>query len=297
MEDYLSLIDKAHERGIKVVMDLVLNHTSTANNWFIESANLNPDYRGYYQWGNHETDRDHIKEDNYWYPYGDHAYSFYAKFGSGMPELNYSYQATRDAVIDMSKKWCELGVDGFRLDAVKHIYMTDEVSSTEGDTLIFDITADGENYSSDLSKNLEFFDDLNEAIKSEYPSAFFVGENFDGHAYHVAPYYRSFDSMFDPFITPPPTPTPNPVLGTGKTASSTRPTTTPGTSSTSIRSMTITGAGIPCRGFSPPTTTSPGSSTGSPEAAMAPASKPKATSMPTTMPRCSLPRTWSRSPN
>ena len=197
MADYLSLIEKAHEKGMKVVMDLVLNHTSTANNWFIESANLNPDYRGFYQWGNHLTDSDHINQDNYWYPYGDHAYSFYAKFGSGMPELNYSYQATRDAVIDMSKKWCELGVDGFRLDAVKHIYMTDEVSSTEGDTLIYDVTAEGENYSSDLSKNLEFFDDLNEAIKSEYPNAFFVGENFDGHAYHVAPYYQSFDSMFD----------------------------------------------------------------------------------------------------
>lgn len=196
MADYLSLIENAHSRGMKVVMDLVLNHTSTGNKWFISSANLDPDYRGYYQWGNHQTDAADINQDNYWYPYGDHAYSYYAKFGSGMPELNYSFQSTRDAVIAMSKQWCEKGVDGFRLDAVKHIYMEDEVSSTAGDTIVRDISASG-NYSSDLTKNLDFFDELNEAIKSEYPDCFFVGENFDGHAYHVAPYYEAFDSMFD----------------------------------------------------------------------------------------------------
>ena len=196
MADYESLLTAAHSRGMKVIMDLVLNHTSTANNWFVSSANLDQEHRGFYQWGNHLTDGEHINEDNYWYPYGDHAYSYYAKFGSGMPELNYSYSATRDAVIEMALDWCAKGVDGFRLDAVKHIFMKDEVSSTAGDTIVNDISESG-NYSSDLTKNLNFFDELNEAVKTKYPSAFFVGENFDGHAYHVAPYYESFDSMFD----------------------------------------------------------------------------------------------------
>ena len=197
MADYQLLIEEAHKRGMKVVMDLVLNHTSTSNKWFVRSANLDEDYRGYYQWGNHNT-QSAIKPANYWYPYGDHDYSYYAKFGSAMPELNFSYKSTREAVEDMSNFWAgTVGVDGFRLDAVKHIFMTDEVASTSGDTIINDVSVSG-NYSSDLTKNLNFFRELKAKVKNkEGKSVFFVGENFDGHAYHVAPYYEAFDSLFD----------------------------------------------------------------------------------------------------
>ncbi len=197
MEDYKDLLEEAHKRGMKVIMDLVLNHTSTSNKWFVKSASLDDDYRGFYQWGNHAKDSK-ITENNCWYPYGDHDYSYYAKFGSSMPELNYSYQGTRDAVEAMSLKWCSIGVDGFRLDAVKHIYMLDEIGASQykGDTTIADKSAKGD-YSSDLTKNLNFFRELNYKVKQSYPNAFFVGENFDGHAFHVAPYYEAFDSMFD----------------------------------------------------------------------------------------------------
>lgn len=197
MEDYKSLLEKAHARGMKVVMDLVLNHTSTSNKWFVSSSQLDEEHRGYYQWGNHKTNSS-INQKNCWYPYGEHDYSYYAKFGSGMPELNFSYQNTREAVEDIALTWCSLGVDGFRVDAVKHIYMADEIPSslTSGDTIISDVAAAGD-YSSDLTKNLNFFRELSATIKKEYPNAFFVGENFDGHAFHVAPYYEGFDSMFD----------------------------------------------------------------------------------------------------
>lgn len=197
MKDYKDLISEAHKLGIKVIMDLVLNHTSTSNTWFSKSASLEDEYRGFYQRGNH-VKNSKINEKNCWYPYGDHDYSYYAKFGSSMPELNYSYQSTRDAVEEMSLKWCSIGVDGFRLDAVKHIYMLDEIgiNSYINDTTISDTSTSGD-YSSDLTKNLNFFKELNYAIKTSYPNAFFVGENFDGHAYHVAPYYEGFDSMFD----------------------------------------------------------------------------------------------------
>lgn len=196
MEDYLQLIQDAHSKGMAVIMDLVLNHTSTSNKWFHKSAELNADYRGYYQWGNHKTDSTAISEDHYWYPYGEHVYSYYAKFGSAMPELNYSYQATRDAVAAVAKDWCSKGVDGFRMDAVKHIFLNDEVSASATDTLISDISAAGD-YSSNLTKNLNFWKELSYDVKSVYPNAFFVGENFDGSAYHVAPFYEGFDSLFD----------------------------------------------------------------------------------------------------
>lgn len=197
LADYKELISAAHAKGMKVVMDLVLNHTSTSNKWFVRSANLDTNYRGYYQWGNHNT-QSAIKEEKSWYRYGDHPYSFYAKFGSGMPELNYSYKSTRDAVEDMSAWWVrEVGVDGFRLDAVKHIYMADETTTRSGDTIIKDIAAAGD-YSSNLTKNLHFFRELKANVSQKAgKNVFFVGENFDGHAYQVSPYYEAFDSMFD----------------------------------------------------------------------------------------------------
>ena len=198
LADYKELITEAHSRNMKIVMDLVLNHTSTSNKWFVKSANLDKDYRGYYQWGNHETNKNKINQKNNWYPYGDHCYSYYAKFGSSMPELNFSYKTTREAVEDMSVYWVnDIGVDGFRLDAVKHIYMENEVSSSSGDTIVYDKSDSGD-YSSDLTKNLHFFRELKAVVTEKAGrDVFFVGENFDGHAYHVAPYYESFDSLFD----------------------------------------------------------------------------------------------------
>ena len=200
MEDYKALLAAAHSKGMAVVMDLVINHTSTSNVWFTKSAQLDAKYRGYYQWGNHLTNASKISVGNYWYPYGDTAYSYYAKFGSGMPELNYMYQSTRDAVAGIANDWASLGVDGFRMDAVKHIFLRDEVdtsvATTGSDTMISD-SGSGVDYSSDLTKNLNFWKELVYDVKAVNPNVFFVGENFDGHAFHVAPFYEAFDSMFD----------------------------------------------------------------------------------------------------
>lgn len=194
--DYKQLIEAAHEKGIRVVMDLVINHTSITNNWFVKSAKLDSSLRGYYQWGNNDKDSQNINEDKCWYPYGDHVYSYYAKFGTSMPELNFSYVSTREAVKSIALNWLEFGVDGFRMDAVKHIYMKDEATVDSNDTIVLDEAVAGD-YSSNLTKNLHFWKYLNGAIKEEYPNAFIVGENFDGHAYHVSPYYEGFDSLFD----------------------------------------------------------------------------------------------------
>jgi len=195
MADYEELIAKAHEKGMKIVMDLVLNHTSVSNKWFINSAQLNPNFRGFYQWGNHKEDST-VTEAKCWFPYGDHDYSYYAKFGSSMPELNYQYKATRDAVNAMSVNWVKKGVDGFRLDAVKHIFMRDETATRPGDVIVVDEAAKGD-YSSNLTKNLHFYRELNKVLKDENPNVFMVGENFDGNAYQVSPFYEAFDSMFD----------------------------------------------------------------------------------------------------
>lgn len=203
LDDYKELLRLCHERGIKVIMDLVLNHTSINNVWFQKSAKMvvedGIDYRSFYHWRNHETDSLSAN----WYQYSEYAYSYYAKFASGMPELNYDYQATRDAIFDVAKYWLTLlsdheGVDGFRIDAVKHIYMADEVDADKNDIIIEDFdTATNTDYSSNVTKNLNFFCWLISKIKEVNPNAYMVGENFDGHAYNVAPYYKAFDGMLD----------------------------------------------------------------------------------------------------
>ncbi len=192
MLDYIDLIMEARNRDIKVVMDLVVNHTSINNVLFQESLSLNPEYRAYYHWRNHGDET----LNQFWHPYSTYEYSYYGKFASSMPELNYDYQATRNVMIDIMDYWVTLGVSGFRIDAVKHVYMQEEVVPMENDVIITD-SGSSVNYNSNLTKNLHFFRELNGALKKKHPTAFIVGENFDGHAYRVAPYYEGFDSMLN----------------------------------------------------------------------------------------------------
>jgi glycosidase len=158
------------------------------------------DYRSYYQWRNH-TIETNLSAD--WYPYSEYNYSYYGKFSPSMPELNYDYQGTRDAIADVALYWLGIlgdgtGVDGFRIDAVKHIYMADEVDKSYGDIIINDYDAATKtDYSSNLTKNLNFFCWFVNQIKARYPNAYLVGENFDGQAYNVAPYYEAYDGMLD----------------------------------------------------------------------------------------------------
>ncbi|MGI6644190.1 MAG: alpha-amylase family glycosyl hydrolase [Bacilli bacterium] len=201
LNDYRRLIYEAHKRDIRVVMDLVLNHTSKNNLWFTRSAqvktgkdlNGNPvSYRDLYHWKYSTTP---LKEP--WYRFGTTDYYYYAKFSSGMPELNYDNQTTRDFMVDVAKYWLGFGVDGFRIDAVKHIYMKDEVSKNSSDVVTDIDDKTGVDYSSDRGKNINFFREFNARVKSVYPNAFIVGENFDGWDERISPYLQGMDALLD----------------------------------------------------------------------------------------------------
>ena len=236
IDDYRELIYKAHQKGMKVLMDLVLNHTSKNNVWFeksqwaINSEGAEQDetgieWRNVYSW-KHKSDsiqkyvngsyttitvEQDAKSDNpSWYRDGESEYYYYGKFGSGMPEINYEYQPTRDLVKDMARYWLSFGLDGYRLDAVKHIYMKDEVANTGDDVIITDVgtksSYDDEkgkyvekafDYSSDLNKNVLWWREFANDIKHAYPNCFLVGENFDGWGNRMSPYYQALDSQFD----------------------------------------------------------------------------------------------------
>ena len=252
VEDYRELLFKAHQKGMKVLMDLVLNHTSKNNKWFIKSEwgvnsydwaetdGTGIKWRDVYTWkygtdiiktaetntdgsikvpGSsgpcnyvNQTVADNAKNINgaSWFKSGESNYYYYGKFGSDMPELNYENKATRKLVQDMAKYWMSFGLDGFRLDAVKHIYMKDEVADTGSDVILPDIgmkeAYDEQNeryiskpydYSQDLTKNIVFWKEFAIELKKVYPDCFLVGENFDGYGTRMAGYIQALDSQFD----------------------------------------------------------------------------------------------------
>ncbi|MDE7168491.1 MAG: hypothetical protein K2O28_06580 [Clostridia bacterium] len=205
LEDYRELLFKAHQRGMKVLMDFVLNHTSPSNPWFIKSQNLvketvklpdgttkEIDYRNFYTWQNEEyvqSITDPVAKAQ-WFK-DSNGYYFYSSFGSTMPELNYDYQATRDAILEVALYWMSFGLDGFRLDAVKHIYMANE-SRDRSDWVI----EDG-GYSFDMNKDAHFFMEFNAKLKASYPNAILLGENFNGDPAYLAGLYGGMDSQFN----------------------------------------------------------------------------------------------------
>ena len=194
-QDFIDLLDTAHYNGIKVIMELVINHTAPSNVWFHDSAELNPDFRGFYQWGNNQYDST-VKEVNCWFPYGDHCYSYYSKFSSSYPELNYHYQPVREAMKDVLMYWLEQGLDGFFLTQVNSIFHKDEVPTDSGDVIISDVT-EKVDYSYNLTKNLHFLRELNKYVKSINSDAFLMGDDFDGNAFNVSPFYDALDSLSD----------------------------------------------------------------------------------------------------
>ena len=120
LEDVDLLITEAHERGIRVIFDLVLNHTSNEHPWFIESkATTDGEYADYYIWS------DEIPN-NWMGAFGGKAWSldeergqyYLHSFLTEQPDLNWRNQKMVDQLFSMVKYWLDRGVDGFRLDVI-----------------------------------------------------------------------------------------------------------------------------------------------------------------------------------
>ncbi len=121
MEDFRRLLDEAHSRGIRVIMDLVLNHTSTRHPWF-EDASTEPDsiYRDYYIFTESPGGFDSPWGTEVWHK-ADTGF-YYGIFWAGMPDLNYTNPQVVAEMQQVVRFWLEdVGVDGFRLDAIKHM--------------------------------------------------------------------------------------------------------------------------------------------------------------------------------
>ncbi|HHL53323.1 MAG TPA: alpha-amylase [Flammeovirgaceae bacterium] len=184
MADFKRFLAAAHQRRIRVVMDLVVNHTSSEHPWFKAAvADPNSPYRNYYVWADIDSIRDQIAKkeitldsDNItqWHQATGNEQYYYGFFWGGMPDLNYDNPAVREEIKKIGRYWLEeVGVDGFRLDAAKHIYPDERAADSHA-----------------------WWIEFGEAMREVKPDVYLVGEVW-GDARLVAPYLQGLPSMFN----------------------------------------------------------------------------------------------------
>lgn len=144
MEDFDRMLQAAHERGIKIMMDLVVNHTSDEHAWFVESrkSKENP-YRDYYIW---REGKNGEAPNNWGSCFGGSAWEydqatdmyFLHLFSKKQPDLNWDNEKVRKEVFDMMTWWLSKGVDGFRMDVISMISKVPELpDGTKGEGALY----------------------------------------------------------------------------------------------------------------------------------------------------------------
>ena len=169
MADFEAFLDAAHDRGIKVIIDLVLNHSSSQHPWFTQSASSSNGYRDWYIWEDTNPGFSGPWGQQIWHGNGGDYY--YGLFWGGMPDLNYEHPPVKAEMFDVADFWLDKGVDGYRLDAIKYLI-------EDGTTL--------ENTSATFSLLEEF----NTVYKTNNPDAFTVGEVWSSTS-SIIPYVQN----------------------------------------------------------------------------------------------------------
>lgn len=175
LDDLKELIELCDERNVKLILDLALNHTSTSNNWFKEfkKAHQNGDtsnkYYNFYSWYSSKLNGGYVKVSgqNLWYE------CWFDTQGGSMPELNYDNPAVRNEMLNVAKYWMDLGIDGFRFDAVKYIYYNDHVKSPA------------------------FYEWYCGELRKEYPDIYLIGECWDNES-NILKYYDAMNCFYFP---------------------------------------------------------------------------------------------------
>ncbi len=171
MEDFDEMLSQAHKRGIRIVMDLVVNHTSDEHKWFMESRKSkdNP-YRDYYIW---REPREDGSAPNNWgacfggstWEYDEQTKMYYLHlFSKKQPDLNWDNPAVRKEVFDMMTWWCEKGIDGFRMDVISMISKTEEMP----DGVVTDFYGDFSPYCIHGPHVHDYLKEMNEKVLSKY---------------------------------------------------------------------------------------------------------------------------------
>jgi len=156
LADFEAFLAAAHARGIKVIVDYVMNHCSNQHPWFVASRTGDPTYRDWFRWQESDPGESGPWGQQVWH-WNDWDY-YYGLFWSGMPDLNYENAALKAEMFDTASWWLDtVGVDGFRLDAV--LYIDEDPGQLQS-----------------TPQTLQFWQDFNLHVKGVEPDVLSVGE-------------------------------------------------------------------------------------------------------------------------
>ena len=178
MEDFDQLVEKAHARGIRVVLDLVLNHTSDRHHWFQESrSSVNNPKRNWYLWREKKNNWQAVFGGSGWSYDANSRQYYYHMFLEEQPDVNWHNPEVRKAQLDVVRFWLERGVDGFRLD-VFNVYFKD-VEFKDNPAKIGVRGFDRQAHVHDINQP-EMYPLLKEFrnLLDQYPERYSVGETF-----------------------------------------------------------------------------------------------------------------------
>ncbi len=170
LDDFKTLLAEAHKRGIKVIMDFVINHTSIQHPWFQAANNGDSAYRDWYIWSEQNPGYQGPWNEEVWHA-GKNGY-YYGVFVESMPDLNYRNPAVVEEMRKVASFWLkDVGVDGFRLDGAKHVI---EEGKTQENT----------------AATQEFLKEFTAYVHEQAPEALVVGEVWSGLD-AIAPYVNN----------------------------------------------------------------------------------------------------------
>ncbi|ASW43640.1 alpha,alpha-phosphotrehalase [Clostridium isatidis] len=198
IDDFKRLLNETHKRGMKLIMDMVVNHTSTENYWFKEAlkGEDNP-YHDFYIW------RD--KPNNWSSKFGGSAWEYVESlnkyylhlFDVTQADLNWENPRVREEIFKMMRYWLDMGVDGFRLDVVNLLskdqrFLDDDYS---------DATRDGRRFYTDGPRIHEYLNLMNKEVFSKYENIMTVGEmsstNIENCIKYTNPDNKELDMVFN----------------------------------------------------------------------------------------------------
>ena len=160
--DFDLLLQEAHKRGISVIVDFVMNHSSSKHPWFTESSSSpNSAKRDWYVWRNDNPGWTQPWGGNSQTWHASNGAFYYGVFWSGMPDLNFRTKAVRREFFSIAKYWLNKGVDGFRLDATRYL-----------------VESGGGPGQADIRETHNFLKRISTRVRKINPQAVLVGENW-----------------------------------------------------------------------------------------------------------------------
>jgi glycosidase len=203
LDDARELISEAHKRDIKVVLDLVLNHTSDEHAWFAESrSSLDNPKRDYYIWQKGKLDKEgKLVPPNNWgsffegsaWNYDEQSKEFYMKiFSNKMPDLNWDNPKLREEMYHVARYWLDMGVDGFRVDAIAHLARDLSFEDSKLPLNIHGVAPDWSKFSN-REELFTYINEFHEKVLSHY-DCMTVGEVGGGAKIEAGLGYAAYDA-------------------------------------------------------------------------------------------------------